>query len=151
MIDALALAKRLHGDQVDAAGQPYWKHCQRVMLNLDCSWPLGPEVLQAAALHDVLEDTGTKANDLSCFGVYDRAIKIIVRVTRSAYPSQLPYLDWIRELAASGVRDIIRVKLADVLDNGDPLRMPRPLNWEERIATRYGPARAILEEALRRG
>ncbi len=142
---ALAIAMRLHKGQVDKAGRPYWLHLQSTSHKLVERWPDATrDQVEAALLHDVLEDTKKQPHHLRAEGVRPRVVQIVQALTRDP---ALPYLDWIRALAAAGDVDMLRVKLADNADNSDPCRAAAP-GQEERERTRYAPARAILEAAL---
>ena len=142
--DALALARRLHAGQVDKGGRPYIEHVERVARVLVERFPdATPEQVQAALLHDVLEDCDTTPVRLVLDGVEPSVVQIVEHLTR---PADLPYLAWIEQLAASGDIGAIRVKLADNLDNGDPTR-EHP-DRDRMMRTRYMPARTILEAAL---
>ncbi len=150
--EALTLAQRLHAGQVDKSGAPYWTHCQRVAARLRQHWPDAPaHELEAALLHDAVEDTDATAVDLQAAGVSPEAVTIIKLVTKDGphAPPGLAYLDWIKAIAAIGNASAIRVKLADLADNSDPTRLPHPPGFEERVRDRYAPAIAILEDAMR--
>jgi (p)ppGpp synthase/HD superfamily hydrolase len=60
LADALALACKVHRDQVDLCGEPYILHVMRVVTSLEFSAHHDEEFKQrarvAAALHDVVED-----------------------------------------------------------------------------------------------
>jgi (p)ppGpp synthase/HD superfamily hydrolase len=142
--ETLALAQRLHAGQVDKGGRPYVEHVERVARRLVEMFPDATrEQIQAALLHDALEDCDTTPVRLVLDGIEPEVVEIVERLTR---PADLPYLTWIEQLAASGDIDAIRVKLADNLDNSDPAR-EHP-DQERMMRARYLPARAILEAAL---
>ncbi len=145
---AEALARRLHAGQVDKLGEPYVGHLARVVAILRRRWPdASAAEVEAAWLHDAIEDTGANAADLLAAGISPAAVAIVERLTR---PPGSDYLDWIRDLAAAGDRSVLRVKLADNEDNRDPGRVARLPGGAAGVATRYGPARDILEAALNR-
>lgn len=144
--EIVALARRLHAAQVDKAGQPYEGHLARVAGHLARRWPDATrDELEAAWLHDSLEDTDATEASLTAAGVSADTIRIIRAVTR---PEGSEYLAWIGELAASGDVSVMRVKLADNADNSDPARVAALPGAAERVATRYAPARALLEAGL---
>jgi len=146
---ARQLAEQYHLGQVDKAGMPYIFHLERVAANLLRRWPDATEdEIAAAWLHDALEDTAATPADLRAAGISDRAIAIIKAVTK---PEGINYLDWIETLAASADQSVIRVKLADNEDNRDPVRVAALPGAAERVATRYEPARVLLEAALQDG
>ena len=97
-VSALSIAIGLHGSQKDLAGRPYWQHCQRVARYLIGRWPdASLEQVQAAYLHDVLEDTAATPGSLLDAGVSYGAIQIIEWVTkpRGWRMEGDFYLDWI--------------------------------------------------------
>lgn len=140
---ARRLAERLHDGQADKTGAPYIEHLAAVVTNLLRRWPdAPPEAIEAAWLHDVLEDTSVTVTDLLAYGVSARAVEIILRVTR-VYG--WTYRQWIKQLASSGDVWAIRVKLADNEHNSDPSRR---LPDSDIIERRYKPARVVLEKGL---
>lgn len=144
--EIIALARLLHEGQTDKAGQPYAGHLARVAAHLVNRWPDATrDEIEAAWLHDSLEDTSATVASLQGAGVSLETIRIVRAVTR---PHGSDYLDWIRELAQSGDVSVLRVKLADNADNSDPARVAALPGAEERVATRYAPARALLEAGL---
>lgn len=146
--DTLAFAKTLHHGQVDKAGAPYWMHLERVAHRLMERFPDATKAqIQAALLHDAIEDAGVTADDLRGAGIEEEAIAAIQLVSRNLNPDGT-YLDWIGRIAASGNVTAIRVKLADNLDNSDPARVAALAAGPRMVAEKYAPARAILEQAL---
>jgi (p)ppGpp synthase/HD superfamily hydrolase len=140
----LNLAKRLHGGQVDRGGRPYWRHLENVARALVERWPDATKSeIQAALLHDALEDTSATAADLRTQGIPADVIAIVQRLTRDP---TVPYQDFIRSIAASGNLSAIRVKLADNADNSDPARI-HP-DSAAMLAETYRPAKRILDAAL---
>jgi (p)ppGpp synthase/HD superfamily hydrolase len=144
--DIPALAERLHRGQSDKAGAPYLSHLARVAAILERRWPDATRAEQDAAwLHDCLEDTEATEASLLAEGVSAETIRIVKAVTR---PEGSVYLDWIAVLAASGDVSALRVKLADNEDNRDPVRVASLPGAADRVASRYEPARQLLEAGL---
>ncbi|BCW87931.1 hypothetical protein sos41_10630 [Alphaproteobacteria bacterium SO-S41] len=144
--DIPALAARLHAGQMDKAGKPYVTHLARVAAILQRRWPeASADEIAAAWLHDSLEDTEASEASLLAAGVSVETIRIVRAVTR---PEGSDYLEWIKALADSGDVSVLRVKLADNEDNRDPARVAALPGAAERVATRYEPARIILERGL---
>lgn len=147
MIDPRAnaemIARRLHASQVDKQGQPYVNHLQAVVDNLLARCPDAPHfAVEAAWLHDAMEDQGATKESLTREGVSPEAISIIAGMSR---PEGITYKNWIADIAASGDLWLIRVKLADNEHNGDPARR---IPGSDMIERRYLPARAVLEDGL---
>ena len=140
---AHALALRWHAGQTDKGGAPYLRHLEQVAANLLARWPDATAAqVQAALLHDVLEDTDCPPEEVEAIG--PDVLAIVRALTK---PAGAVYLDYVRALSASGNVSAMRVKLADLQSNCDPARA-----WPgqaELIDRKYAPARAILEAALR--
>jgi (p)ppGpp synthase/HD superfamily hydrolase len=117
--DALAVARRWHGDVSDKLGEDYVTgHLSRVQRTVASRG--GDLVTQiAAALHDTLEDTDATAEALAAEGVPAEAIRIVEIVTRRHGES---YQEFIERIAVSGDPRAIMLKLADLHDNTDPAR-----------------------------
>jgi (p)ppGpp synthase/HD superfamily hydrolase len=144
--DIIALAAQLHAGQTDKAGQPYVGHLARVAARLVQRWPDATrDEIEAAWLHDCLEDTEATEASLLAAGVSPRTIEIVRAVTR---PEGSDYLAWIAVLAARQDVSVLRVKLADNADNIDPERVAALPGAAERVASRYEPARRMLENGL---
>jgi (p)ppGpp synthase/HD superfamily hydrolase len=140
------LATALHMGHVDKARRPCIEQLERVVRILKERWTgASPEEIAAAWLHDASEDTGATPASLLAAGVSPESIRIVQTVTR---PPGSVYLEWIARLAASGDRSVIRVKLTNNQDNRDPRRVAELPGAAERVATRYEPARQLLDAAL---
>lgn len=143
---AKALAEQLHQGQVDKAGAPYIQHLERVAAILVRRFPDATDAeIEAAWLHDAIEDTGITAEGLVTAGIDPKAVTIVERLTK---PEGVVYLEWIGELARNAGLSAVRVKLADNEDNRDPARVALLANGAEMVNKRYEPARVILEKAL---
>jgi len=146
----LSVAMRFHSGQVDKAGQPYWKHLDRVAQLLIDMWPDATKTeVQAALLHDVIEDTSATPDSLRALKIPGDVVRIVQMLSRdegSYFREGLIYLEWIQAIADAGDVSAIRVKLADNADNRDPSRT-HPCQ-AAMVATKYDPARRILENRL---
>jgi len=138
--------KRAHADQVDKGGVAYWRHPVSVMSRL------GPDATEdcklVALLHDVIEDTKYTAADLRSKGYSDRVIDAVLLLTKN---KDLPYLDNIEHIAASGNKIAIAVKIADNEDNLDPDRIakiPGSLRVVNLHHAKYENSLQILRRAL---
>lgn len=130
------LAVRHHTGQVDKAGQPYIGHIERVA---DRVSHLESEVVAAAWLHDIIEDTPVTEADLAAAGIPAVVIEAVVLLTKTGGPLDTYYAR-IRENPLS-----LAVKLADIADNADPDRQAQ-LDPEirERLTRKYAKAVAAL-------
>ncbi len=113
---AIALAAQAHGGQIDKAGAPYILHPLRVMLRLDT-----PEAMQAAVLHDVLEDTSVTVDALRDAGFSDPVIEAVEALTRRPDETYAAFIDRVKAHPVAR-----RIKLADLEDNLDLRRLPDP-------------------------
>lgn len=142
---ALTTMVEKHGDQVDRAGSPFVGHPARVVAYLAASGFWGDEVLAAAALHDVVEDTPTTLEEIRAeFG--DGVAHLVDALTRR---DDETYRGYVARLADSGI-GAIAIKLADLRDNMDDRRIPPDAaDWHAgMVARRYVPAKASLEARL---
>jgi (p)ppGpp synthase/HD superfamily hydrolase len=143
------LARKLHHGQVDKAGAPYFGHVVRVAANLLRLFPNASlDEHHAAFLHDVMEDCGITAGELSGLGYSENTISIIQAVTR-VKGENISYADWIWRLSKSGDIGAIRVKIADLSDNLAPARLEtlKPQRAHS-LAKRYNKAIKVLIAAL---
>lgn len=123
-------AIRAHKGQVDKSGVAYAEHCRRVARKLT------DERAKAVAwLHDVLEDTDASEDELRPkFG--DGIVDAVVALTRREDEAADDYYARVRG------NDLARqVKLADIHDNLDPLRLS-VLDFQTagRLVTKYSKA-----------
>lgn len=142
---AFLLAKRLHAAQLDQQGKPYLDHLDAVVENLHRRFPNAPDyAIEAAWLHDSMEDQGATEASLAREGISPEAIRLIQGLSR---PEGVSYKDFIATIANSGDVWLIAVKLADNEHNRHPARRTPGSNIAEK---RYIPAAAVLEAGLAR-
>jgi len=123
--EAIEFAQASHGDQRRPTGAPYLKHLLEALEVLVAGAGVtDPDVLAAAVLHDVVEDTGVSNDELAeRFG--PRVAELVGWVT---IPEPGPGEDRLAVKQASFRRlatapqDAILVKLADRLSNVQTLR-----------------------------
>lgn len=131
ILRALAMALRGHRGQKDKGGKPYWRHVARVAWIAYGLWP-SAEVVIVALLHDYLEDVDPKAYPeiLHKFG---RGVASgVLDLTRKPTGSYADYIRWILTRSSGEAQ---AVKLADLLHNTQPGRMPRK-SWASSMTTR---------------
>lgn len=104
---AIHVAVAAHHGQRDKSGNPYVLHVLRVMLAVQ-----DPLAQQAAALHDVVEDTAVSLNNLRESGFEPRVLEAVDLLTHRPGVSYADYVIAIKpnELAR-------QVKIADLADN----------------------------------
>jgi (p)ppGpp synthase/HD superfamily hydrolase len=109
--DAVDFAVRWHGDQTRPAGEPYVEHLLEVVTVLnDGLGVTSADILLAAVLHDVVEDTDCSLDEVrQRFG--SRVAELVDWVTKSG--DRAAYLARLEHAPA----DALLVKLADRLSN----------------------------------
>lgn len=140
--DTIAFIRKAHAGQLDAAGRPYHQHPIAVMNRLPDGADL--DVRLAALLHDVLEDTTTTRADLAAMGYSARTLDAVELVTQKPGDPR-SYPEKIAAIIASGNRDAITVKLADMSENLDPtgLALLPPERRTYFLAKYAGPIEAL--------
>jgi guanosine-3',5'-bis(diphosphate) 3'-pyrophosphohydrolase len=127
---AIAFAGRCHGSQTRPAGEPYLEHLlEAASVLVEAIEVTDADILQAAVLHDVAEDTSCTLDQVrEVFG--DRVATLVDWVTKPARSeghsreeARAGYLERLR----GAPDDAILVKLADRLSNVQRLDThPRP-------------------------
>lgn len=116
--EALRLALMYHKGQQDKAGKPYVEHPIRVFEYVRDSYgsQAYPEII-VALLHDIVEDTECTLKILSMF-FPESIVNAVDAITHRHDEKNETYLRRVsRNFAAS------RVKLCDIKDNTDPVRL----------------------------
>lgn len=114
---AIALAAKVHQNQLDKGGKAYILHPIRVMMRLRTD---DEELMIIAILHDVVEDSGGTVNleDLYMMGFSVRVIAGVDALTRR---SEEDYTAFIKRCATNP--DGRLVKRDDIKDNSDVTRL----------------------------
>jgi guanosine-3',5'-bis(diphosphate) 3'-pyrophosphohydrolase len=109
--DAVSFAVRWHGDQTRPAGEPYVEHLLEVVTVLSDGLSVtSVDILLAAVLHDVVEDTDCSLSEVrDRFG--SRVAELVGWLTKT--DSRAAYLSRLKSAPA----DALLVKLADRLSN----------------------------------
>jgi GTP pyrophosphokinase len=135
--DAAAFALRFHGDQKRPTGAPYVEHLLEALEVLVRGAGVSdPDVLCAAVLHDVVEDTPCTIGGVrAAFG--DRVADMVGWVTipdaEDGTDKQAVKEAYLRRLA-DAPDDAVLVKLADRASNVQTLRNLRPQKQREYYA-----------------
>lgn len=152
VFDAHGFALSAHAGQLDKGGQPYIRHLERVgnlalgraghakMVDHLAIDPLA--VMQAAILHDVLEDTPRTAADLRASGFAPDIIETVTLLTKPA--ARTAYSERVARVIASGNLAAILIKMSD---NEDNLCPDRTLAHAHFLHERYTMSFARLREA----
>ena len=113
MLRAIELANLKHLNQTDKGGEPYFAHVVRV--SHDCETD---EQRIVGMLHDLLEDTDVTAQQLLDEGFPPEIVDAVLALTRR---SDETYEQFIRRAGTNALAR--RVKIADLIDNMDLLRL----------------------------
>jgi len=114
---AISIAARSFESVLDKGGNPYILHCLAVM---DGVKHLGPRVMSAAVLHDLLEDCPQwTAQALEREGLGGDILEMIQLMTHSDDEDYMSYVHRISH--HKGARAI---KIADLTHNMNPSRLP---------------------------
>lgn len=144
------IASLAHRGQRDAIGAPYWGHLARVAARSETirgrmTDPLDRHHVEAAAwLHDVLEDTPVTFDQLRIAGI---AVPVLEAVSLLTHRGEARPV-YLARIAGHPLARLI--KIADTLDNTDPVRQ-RAISDEalrERLIRKYdGQLELLLESA----
>lgn len=106
---ALEIALKAHKGQRDLDGKPVILHPLTVALkgNNECE-------IVAGLLHDVVEDTDWSFDDLLEAGIEPKVVDTLRLLTHN---KDIPYLDYVRDIAYSGNPIAINVKCNDLEHN----------------------------------
>ena len=145
----------------DWLGRPWAQHFERVALRLIFRNPQATRAqIEAALLHDVLMARGGGEAMLDQLGISEDARAMIrittpppnadyYRVFEEIGPAENAlYLDYVRDLVASGHRAALELKLADIQDTIDACRAGATDVLIGQFRDRYEPSRVLLEAAL---
>jgi (p)ppGpp synthase/HD superfamily hydrolase len=129
ILRALVVALLGHRGQVDKAGRPYWRHVVSVAW-LAYGLTHDVDAVVVGLLHDYLEDV---AEPQCPCGMLAGVVKLrrafgedtVLRVMQLTRAKEDTYASFIARVAASRNQVVIAVKLADLLHNTMPGRLPR--------------------------
>ena len=137
--DTCAYAVTLHRDQVDKVGRAYTWHLWGVAYAVNCAGGT-PTQIQAAWLHDSIEDTDATVESLLAAGVTSDVVDLVVVLT---HHKGEPYADYIDRVNACP--DAVMIKLADINDNLDADRLAKLDDaTRDKLVKKYGDAKARL-------
>jgi (p)ppGpp synthase/HD superfamily hydrolase len=113
---AIAITAEAFKNVKDKGGNPYILHCLRVM---DGVKELGEDVMCAAIMHDLIEDTKYSYSDLVKLGFNQKVCFILSFLTHDLGVNT--YDEYIKTI--SNNKEATAIKLADLRDNSDITRM----------------------------
>jgi (p)ppGpp synthase/HD superfamily hydrolase len=112
---AIALAATRHAGQFDKGGKPYILHTLKVMHYLKTD---DLELMAAAVMHDIIEDTDTTYEELREMGFSERVIAAVKAMTKIKGQTPAEYLEQVLSND-----DAAMIKLADLRHNSDIRRL----------------------------
>lgn len=112
---AIQFATNKHADQFDKGGKPYILHVLKVMHYTKSE---DEDVLCAAVLHDVVEDTDATYRDLYDIGMTADVVDAVFALTKQRGQT---YEDYKSKVKADPIARI--VKMADLRHNSDLRRL----------------------------
>lgn len=130
LLDAAAFAADRHRKQKRKgfAGDPYVNHLLEVAQLLSHAGETDEELLAAALLHDVVEDTETTFDEIETrFGA--RVREMVEDVTDDITLSSAERKHLEIQAAASGTREAQSIKVADKISNLRALITTPPVGW----------------------
>lgn len=131
---ALKIAKEAHKGQVDKAGVEYIKHPIYVASQVDT------EVEKATALlHDVIEDSDLRVEDLIGRGI---PIEVVQAVSLLTKDKKFTYHEYLSRVKSNDIA--VKVKLADLKHNSDISRLPNPTEKDFKRLEKYKRAIKFL-------
>jgi len=139
---ALEIVTTLFEHDVDKGGMPYMLHIIYVYKHVNTI-----EEKVVALLHDVIEDKKVSVKDLIDIGFSEKIVHDVEVLTRI---KPIDYQDYINYIVENGSREALNVKLADLENNMDILRINNPtLEDIDRVKRRYVPAYEKITNRLK--
>lgn len=126
IVNATGFAAIRHAKQVRRySGEPYVAHCMRVaekLLSLESRFPVTDEMVMAAVLHDVVEDTDCTVEELHRrFGDTVAGYVAALSIDPKAGNRRQRYRKYAEQLRAAPV-EAQRIKICDLWDNISDIR-----------------------------
>ena len=132
---AMKLCFEAHKDQLDKSGMPYVFHPFHVAEQMT------DEVTTIVALlHDVVEDTDYKLDDIAAMGFGQDVVDALALMT---HDKNVPYLDYVAKIKDNPIAKA--VKLADLAHNSDLTRLDVIDEKTRKRMEKYKTAIKLLE------
>lgn len=114
---AISITAQAFEDKFDKGGRPYFMHCYHVMDKLKYDAP--EDVLCAAVMHDLVEDTSWTLEGLRAEGFSQMTLELVDALTHKEDDG---YQDYIFDVIDAG-HWAMRIKLEDLHHNSDLRRI----------------------------
>ena len=135
---AEVIARKAHAGQVDKAGADYLRHPERVAANF-----CGEDEIIVSLLHDVIEDTCVTLDHLKQEGFSDSVLNALDAITKREGESYDQFISRVKDNPLA-----VKVKLADLRDNMNILRLPELTDKDLQRIAKYHKAYKYLEKFL---
>ena len=145
---AFEFCRRLHVNQEDKCGQPYWIHPFTVAMRGFTGYHKDEmSNVIVGLLHDIPEDVGISADVLKiAIGLTDYETEALKLLTRD---KNLSYDEYINSIINSGNKLAMEVKLDDLLHNMDQERFASAgIEISDRDIARYGKYKKTFDKLL---
>jgi len=144
LAQAIVVAANAHNGQMDKSGGEYIHHPLRVMERVRMGYIPGEVnkdyALQAAVLHDVVEDTPLGLSDLMAMGFHGEVVSAVDHLTKTGKGS---YLEFVQRALRNPIARV--VKYHDIADNSDPARLfLLDEETRDRLIKKYNAAKALF-------
>jgi guanosine-3',5'-bis(diphosphate) 3'-pyrophosphohydrolase len=137
---AIALAATRHAGQFDKGGKPYILHTLKVMHYLKTE---DLELMAAAVMHDIIEDTDTTYEELREMGFSERVIAAVRGMTKIKGQTPAEYLAQVLSNIDSAL-----IKLADLRHNSDIRRLKGATEKDIKRIEKYQRMFTTIKEYL---
>lgn len=138
---AIAITAKAFEGKYDKGGKPYILHCLEVMYGV--AYTGDDEIMMAAVMHDLVEDTDYTTKDLHELGFSSDVVVMVSLLTHYAGVSYDEYLDTI-----ACNKGCIQIKLADLKHNSDITRMKGLREKDFKRLEKYHCAYNLLQNKL---
>ena len=135
---SLQIALRAYAGKTDKAGREYILHPLRVMAKMNTDLERS-----AALLHDVIEDSDITPAQLLAEGIPAEVVEAIQYLSKNEGED---YQDFVARAKRNKIA--ARVKIADIEDNIDVLRLSSLDEWDLARIKKYHTAWRFLQEDL---
>jgi (p)ppGpp synthase/HD superfamily hydrolase len=135
---SLQIALRAYAGKTDKAGREYILHPLRVMAKMDTELEMS-----AALLHDVIEDSEITAEQLLAEGIPAEVVQAVQFLSKTENEE---YQDFVARTKRNKLA--AKVKIADIEDNMDVLRLASLDEYDLARIKKYHSAWRFLKEEL---
>ena len=135
---SLHIALRAYAGKIDKAGREYILHPLRVMAKMKTDLEMS-----AALLHDVIEDSDITAEQLLAEGIPAEVVEAIQYLSKNENEE---YQDFVARAKKNKIA--AKVKIADIEDNIDVLRLSALDEYDLARIKKYHSAWRFLQEDL---